>query len=224
MRITTILRNLLSDFPDFALLSNMVEEVEYDVAVIGLGYVGLPLAISFANSGKRVVGIDTDEKKCEKISSGSSYIKHVSSSKIKDLVENKDFSATTDFSIIKSAKAVVICVPTPLTKNRMPDLSYVESTAKQISPFVQPGQLIVLESTTYPGTTEEILVPTLQSQSKLRAGEDFHIAYSPEREDPGNPKSSLDKIPKVVGGLTTNCSKKAKGLYADIVGDVVEVK
>lgn len=195
----------------------------YDVAVIGLGYVGLPLAIAFAESGKRVLGIDTDKTKCERIANGQSYIKHVQPELISRLVKSQSLKATTNFSLSQFSRSIVICVPTPLTKNRMPDLSFVERTAELISPHLKSGQLVVLESTTYPGTTEEVLIPALENSNSLVAGKDFHVAYSPEREDPGNPKSKLNAMPKVIGGLTTSCLEKAKQLYLSVVGEVIEV-
>ena len=200
-----------------------MQEKKYDVAIIGLGYVGLPLAIAFAESGKRVLGIDTDKTKCDHIADGQSYIKHVQPELISQLVKSQNLEATTDFSQTQFSRSIVICVPTPLTENRMPDLSFVERTAELISPHLVTGQLVVLESTTYPGTTEEVLIPALEKASSLTAGKDFHVAYSPEREDPGNPKSKLSVMPKVIGGLTASCLEKAKELYLSVVGEVIEV-
>jgi UDP-N-acetyl-D-glucosamine dehydrogenase len=195
----------------------------YDVAVIGLGYVGLPLCLAFAKAGASVLGVDTDPEKAEKITASESYIKHIKSSDIAAVVAAKKFAATNDFAELARADAILICVPTPLTPNRVPDLSYVEATCQSIAPYLQPGQLVILESTTYPGTTEEIVQPILEKGSGLVAGQDFHLAYSPEREDPGNPKSRLRDIPKVVGGLTETCQKRAQEVYQTIVKEVVPV-
>jgi UDP-N-acetyl-D-glucosamine dehydrogenase len=195
----------------------------YDVAVIGLGYVGLPLCLAFAKAGATVLGVDTDPEKAEKITASESYIKHIKSSDIAAVVAAKKFAATNDFAELARADAILICVPTPLTANRVPDLSYVEATCQSIAPHLQAGQLVILESTTYPGTTEEIVQPILENGSGLVAGRDFHLAYSPEREDPGNPKSRLRDIPKVVGGLTEECQKRAQEVYQTIVKEVVPV-
>lgn len=177
------------------------------VAVIGLGYVGLPLCLAFAESGCRVLGIDTDAFKAEALNARTSYIEHIEASRIAAAV-SCGFTATTDFSRVREADAVLICVPTPLTVNRAPDLSFVEATASSIAPHVRRGHLIVLESTTYPGTTDEIVRPILEQASGLVAGRDFHLAFSPEREDPGN-ATGLRDIPKVVGGFTPACCERA---------------
>lgn len=195
----------------------------HDVAVIGLGYVGLPLCLAFAKSGANVLGVDTDPTKAKKLSSGTSYIKHIADTDVAAAVDAKTLTATDDFAALAGADAILICVPTPLTPNRVPDLSFVESTCRSIAPHLQPGQLVVLESTTYPGTTDEIARPILEEGSGLRAGKDFFLAYSPEREDPGNPKSLLRDIPKVVGGLTEACRDRAVTLYGRIVKEVVPV-
>ena len=203
------------------------------VGVVGCGYVGLPLGLRFAEAGHRVVGFDTDPGKVEKLNRGQSYIGHIPSDKIQQYVSSKRFSATTDFSKIREMDAVVICVPTPLDQRREPDLSYVEQTARAIQPHLQRGQLIVLESTTYPGTTEELVLPILET-SGLRCpiahgpeGEhivpDFFLAFSPEREDPGNKHFGLAQIPKVVGGVNPASGRAAVALYAGIVARVVPV-
>src|SRR5215212_7153533 len=172
------------------------------VAVVGLGYVGLPLSLAFARSGMTVLGLDIDSWKVTEINSGRSFIKHIESKAIQDQLAEKRFEASTDFSRIKEVEAVVICVPTPLNKNREPDISYIIKTGEAIAPYLQKGMLVVLESTTYPGTTDEDLRAVLEKGSKLKAGTDFHLAFSPEREDPGNPHSKVAVIPKVVGGFT----------------------
>ena len=196
---------------------------KFDVSVIGLGYVGLPLCLAFAKSGYRVLGVDVDIEKTTLIQNGQSYIKHIDSSQISEAVKSEQFEASSDFLNVRDADAILICVPTPLTQHRTPDLSYVEGTARSIAPFLQPGQLIVLESTTYPGTTREVVLPILEKGSGLIAGRDFHLAFSPEREDPGNPHSNFKEVPKVVGGLTEKCLNAAEELYSTIVSTVVKV-
>ncbi|HEY5346179.1 MAG TPA: nucleotide sugar dehydrogenase [Verrucomicrobiae bacterium] len=193
------------------------------IAIIGLGYVGLPLALQFARSGVRVLGLDIDAKKVSALNAGRSYIKHISAGEIKKLVCAGKFSAATDFAKIKNVAAILICVPTPLKKNRTPDLSFVLNTGKSIAPHLQRGQLVVLESTTYPGTTENELRAVLEKHSGLKAGQDFHLAFSPEREDPGNPKSKVAEIPKVIGGYTPACLEAAKKVYARAVRTLVPV-
>ena len=193
------------------------------IAIIGLGYVGLPLALQFARSGVRVLGLDIDAKKVSALNAGRSYIQHIAAGEIKKLVRAKKFSASTDFAEIKNVAAILICVPTPLKKNRAPDLSFVLNTGKSIAPHLQRGQLVVLESTTYPGTTENELRAILEKHSGLKAGKDFHLAFSPEREDPGNPQSKVADIPKVIGGYTPACLAVAKKVYARAVRTLVPV-
>ena len=178
------------------------------IAVVGLGYVGLPLSLQFARSGVNVIGLDVDQAKIDAIASGRSYIHHIESASIAKAVDAKTFSATTDFSKVRDVEAVIICVPTPLNKNREPDISYIINTGVAIAPHLQRGTLVVLESTTYPGTTDEDLRAVLEKGSGLKAGIDFHLAFSPEREDPGNPSSKVAEIPKVVGGLTDRKSTR----------------
>jgi UDP-N-acetyl-D-glucosamine dehydrogenase len=203
------------------------------VGVIGCGYVGLPLGLRFAEAGHRVAGFDTDPNKVSKLNEGQSYIGHIPSAKIQQHVRSKLFSATSDFARLAEMDAAVICVPTPLDQRREPDLSYVEQTARSIQPHLQRGQLIVLESTTYPGTTEELVLPILE-QSGLRCpiahgpdaehiATDFFLAFSPEREDPGNKQYGLAQIPKVVGGVNPPSGRAAVSLYAQIVARVVPV-
>jgi UDP-N-acetyl-D-glucosamine dehydrogenase len=193
------------------------------IAIIGLGYVGLPLSVQFAHSGPSVIGLDIDPAKVEAINAGRTYIKHVPDLAIAAVVRSGKFSASADFSRVRDVEAVIICVPTPLTKTREPDLSFVLDTGRNIAPHLQRGTLVVLESTTYPGTTDEDLRTVLEEGSGMKAGEDFHLAFSPEREDPGNPKSKVAKIPKVVGGFTPACLDKAIALYSCAVGKVVPV-
>ena len=193
------------------------------IAVVGLGYVGLPLSLQFARSGVTVIGLDIDPAKVESLNSGRSYIKHISSESISEAVQAHTFSAAADFSRIKEVEAVIICVPTPLNKNREPDISFIVETGKAIAPHLKKGVLVVLESTTYPGTTDEDLREVLEAGSKLKAGTDFHLAFSPEREDPGNAQSKVEIIPKVIGGYTPACLERAKALYGRAIKTIVPV-
>jgi UDP-N-acetyl-D-glucosamine dehydrogenase len=192
------------------------------VGVVGLGYVGLPLVLEFHKRGFNVIGYDVDESKCRAIRKGKTYIKHIPDERIRTL-RSKSFSATTDFSRIPESDAILLCVPTPLTEHREPDMTYIEATAQSIGPYLRKGQLVVLESTTYPGTTVEVLKPILEGLSKLKAGKDFYLAYSPEREDPNNPEFSTATIPKVVGGHTPDCLKVADALYKEVICETVPV-
>ena len=193
------------------------------IAVIGLGYVGLPLSLQFARSCTEVIGIDVDPQKVELLNKGQSYIKHIASADIAELRTTKKFSASTDFSRIKEVEAVIICVPTPLNKNREPNLSYVLETGRSIAPHLVKEMLVVLESTTYPGTTEEDLRAVLEEESGMKAGADFHLAFSPEREDPANDQSRVKSIPKVVGGYTKACLDRAMALYGKAIDTLVPV-
>jgi len=193
------------------------------ICVIGLGYVGLPLAIQFARSGAEVVGLDIDKNKVEQVNRGRSYIKHIAAKTIGEVLKAKRLSASTDFGQIKKAEAVVICVPTPLSKNREPDISFIIETGRRIAPHLQKGTLVVLESTTYPGTTEQDLRQVIEENSKLKAGVGFYLAFSPEREDPGNPHSVVATIPKIVGGFTPACLEKATQLYSLAIKRLVPV-
>ncbi len=193
------------------------------IAIIGLGYVGLPLALQFAKSGVDVLGLDIDTAKVEAINAGSSYIKHIPAEAIQNQLGAGRFSASADFARVREVESVIICVPTPLTKHREPNISYVLNTGRSIAPHLQRGTLVVLESTTYPGTTDEDLRAVLEEGSGLKAGTDFHLAFSPEREDPGNPQSKVAEIPKVVGGYTPACLEKAKELYSQAIRTLVPV-
>jgi UDP-N-acetyl-D-glucosamine dehydrogenase len=193
------------------------------IAIVGLGYVGLPLSLQFARSGVNVLGLDIDAAKVESLNKGQSYIKHIESSAIAAAVKTGSFSATTDFERVKEVEAVVICVPTPLNKNREPDISYIIDTGLCIAPYLQKGTLVVLESTTYPGTTDENLREVLEAGSGMKAGVGFHLAFSPEREDPGNAQSKVEIIPKVVGGYTLACLERAKKLYGQAIKTLVPV-
>lgn len=192
-------------------------------AVIGMGYVGLPLSLQFAKSGVPVLGIDIDDSKVTRLNNGESYIRHIDSDKIRQMRSSGLFEATTDFSRISGMEAVIICVPTPLSKNRDPDISYVLETGRAIAPHLSKGALVVLESTTYPGTTDENLRAVIEAGSGMVAGRDFHLAYSPEREDPGNPDSKVGEVPKLVGGLTPACLEKALALYGKSLKNLVPV-
>ena len=193
------------------------------IAIVGLGYVGLPLSIQFARSCVSVLGIDVDPTKVQLLNNGQSYIKHIEQPAIAELLRSGKFAASTDFSLIKDVEAVIICVPTPLNKNREPDLSFIRLTGRSIAPHLAKGALVVLESTTYPGTTEEELRAVLEEGSGMKAGEDFHLAFSPEREDPANEKSNLKRIPKVVGGFTPTCLDRVVALYGKAIDKVVPV-
>jgi UDP-N-acetyl-D-glucosamine dehydrogenase len=193
------------------------------IGVVGLGYVGLPLSLQFARSGVTVVGLDIDPAKVEALNQGRSYIEHIKSATVQEMVQAGKFSATTDFRQVREFEAVIICVPTPLNRNREPDISFIVETGKAIAPHLAKGSLVVLESTTYPGTTDEDLRQVLEVGSGLKAGVDFHLAFSPEREDPGNPDSKVAQIPKVVGGFTPACLKRATALYGTALKTIVPV-
>ncbi len=193
------------------------------IAIVGLGYVGLPLSLQFARSGATVLGLDVDRAKVDSINQGRSYIKHIPSDAIARHVKSGNFSASADFSQVKKMEAVIICVPTPLNKNREPDISFILNSGRSIAPHLKKGLLVVLESTTYPGTTDEDLRAVLESGSGLKAGADFHLAFSPEREDPGNPDSQVALIPKVIGGLTPACLERAKAVYGLAIKTLVPV-
>jgi len=193
------------------------------IAIVGLGYVGLPLSLQFARSNTHVLGLDIDAAKVDALKAGRSYIRHIDSAALAEQVHAGRFDASTDFSRVKEVEAVIICVPTPLNKNREPDISYILKTGRSIAPHLQKGALVVLESTTYPGTTDEDLRSVLESGSGMKAGADFHLAYSPEREDPANPDIKAADIPKVVGGYTPVCLERAKTLYGRAVKTIVPV-
>jgi UDP-N-acetyl-D-glucosamine dehydrogenase len=203
-------------------LLHQIQSRDMQVAVIGLGYVGLPLAVEFAEAGFQTVGLDLDARKVEAINAGQTYIRDVSATQVAALVKSGHLRATTDYSILANCGAVSICVPTPLSKTHDPDLSYVVAAADVVAQFVHPGMLIVLESTTYPGTTEEIISPRL-IHNGLRIGQNIFVAFSPERIDPGRQDYTLKNTPKVVGGLTPACRDIAAALYGCIVQRVVPV-
>ncbi|MBY6037086.1 nucleotide sugar dehydrogenase [Fictibacillus nanhaiensis] len=204
-------------------LLGKIESKTATIGVVGLGYVGLPLAVEKAKAGYKVIGFDVQEKRTQMVNDGINYIGDVVDAELAELTSSKQIRATTDYSLIKEVDAVAICVPTPLDKYQQPDTSYVESSATEIAKFIHPGMLIVLESTTYPGTTEEVLQPILE-KTGLTAGKDFHLAYSPERVDPGNKVYNTKNTPKVVGGLTEQCTSIAAAMYRSVLeGDVHEV-
>ena len=203
-------------------LAARIRSREATVCVVGMGYVGLPLAEVFARAGYQVVGFDIDEGKVDKLAAGQSYINHIPSARVAEMVQGGHFRPTTDPACFAGADAVVICVPTPLTDAREPDLSFVLDTGRAIARQLRPGQLVVLESTTFPGTTDEWLRPILEAGG-LRAGHDFFLAFSPEREDPGNPNYSTHSIPKVVGGSDPASRDLAVALYEPAVDGVVPV-
>lgn len=203
------------------LLSKIIERRAV-VGVIGLGYVGLPLAVEFGRAGLRVIGFDLDESRIESISSGISYIPDVPTEMVKTLVEREKLSATTDFSKLKEVDAVIICVPTPLRKTKEPDISFILAASQEVHAYLHSPELVVLESTTYPGTTDEVLLPMLE-ETGLKLDSDFYLAFSPERVDPGNPKFQTHNIPKVVGGVTSMSTEIAAALYQTIVERVHKV-
>ena len=206
----------------FSQLKTKIADSSALVGIVGLGYVGLPLARAFIDAGYRILGFDVDQKKIDKLLAGESYIGHLSSEWISKCIGDGVFEPTADMDRLSEPDAILICVPTPLSESRDPDLSYVESTATEIAKRLRPGQLVVLESTTYPGTTRDVMLPIL-AESGLASGEEYFLAYSPEREDPGNPDFTAGGIPKVVGGLDAESLQLAEELYSKAVSQVVTV-
>jgi UDP-N-acetyl-D-glucosamine dehydrogenase len=200
-------------------IKRLVETKQARVGVIGLGYVGLPLAVEFARRGLRSVGFEVDTRKAESINRGESYIPDVPSNALADAVSAERLHATTDFDELSSCDAIIICVPTPLRKTKEPDISYILAASEEITKRLRHGQLVILESTTYPGTTDEVLLPMFEAKG-LKLDEDFLLAFSPERVDPGNPQFHTDNIPKVVGGCTDDSTEAAAALYGQIVKEV----
>jgi UDP-N-acetyl-D-glucosamine dehydrogenase len=203
-------------------LLSKIKSLKARLGVIGIGYVGLPLAVEFAKAGFEVVGIDADPQRVAAVNAGSSYIGDVDEGELFSLVSAGRLSAVQDYKVISDLDAVSICVPTPLRKSKEPDISYVMEAVSQLKIYLRKGQLVVLESTTYPGTTEELVLPAI-SRTGLEVGRDFFLAYSPERVDPGNPKFKTPNTPKVVGGLTRQCTDAATCLYMKIIEQVVPV-
>src|SRR5437870_4776027 len=192
------------------------------IGVVGLGYVGLPLVLRFGEEHFPVIGFDIDPVKVRKLNAGESYIRHIPAERLQSLINEKQFEATSDFRRLAEADCIIICVPTPLTSKKDPDLQYIESTADAVLKTLRKGQVISLESTTYPGTTEEILLERFRTTG-LEVGKDYFLVFSPEREDPGNPKFSTRTIPKVVGGITPNCLEAGRTLYSKVIDRVVTV-
>ncbi|HVH54706.1 MAG TPA: nucleotide sugar dehydrogenase [Vicinamibacterales bacterium] len=208
-----------------ALSASLLEKIQTRTArtgVVGLGYVGLPLAVELSKAGFHTTGIDLDERKIQAIAQGRSYIPDVTTSDVMELRRAGKLDATTDFAVVKELDTINICVPTPLRKTKDPDMSYIVSAVEAIAQHLHPGMLIILESTTYPGTTEEVVQPMLEATG-LKAGQDFFLAFSPERVDPGNPTFQTHNVPKVVGGLTPTCSKLAAALYGSAIDTIVPV-
>ncbi len=203
-------------------LKQKITEKTARVGVIGLGYVGLPLAVEFSRGGLFTTGFEVDESKAAEINSGRSYVGDVASSLVKDLIDSRHLTATTDFDHLADCDAVIICVPTPLRKTKEPDVSFILAAAEEIRKRLRRGQLVILESTTYPGTTDEVLLPMFEGTG-LKLDKDFLLAFSPERVDPGNPKFQTHNIPKVVGGVTDDSTEVATFLYSQIVQDVHSV-
>ncbi|HAJ56726.1 MAG TPA: UDP-N-acetyl-D-glucosamine dehydrogenase [Candidatus Omnitrophica bacterium] len=203
-------------------LVDKIKKKKIRSAVIGLGYVGLPLAVELAQSGVEVVGIDLDKEKVRRLNNKGSYIQDVPAQKVRELVSKGRLRATSDYSVLMNVDTINICVPTPLRKTKEPDISYIVKSAEQIAKYLKKGQLIILESTTYPGTTDEVLLPMFEAKG-LKVGKDFYLAFSPERVDPANPKYTTRNIPKVVGGITPACTEAAKALYELAVDTVLSV-
>ncbi len=203
-------------------LLQKIESKKAKIGIVGLGYVGLPLLMEFVEQGFTTVGFDIDNKKVDRLNKGQSYIKHISDARIATVVESKLFGATSDFSRIQEVDCILICVPTPLTRYREPDLSYIKNTSETLAKHLRKGQLIVLESSTYPGTTEEVMKPILE-KSGLKGDVDFWVAFSPEREDPNNPKFNIRTIPKVVGANTEEARKLVSTLYNQVIVKTIPV-
>lgn len=207
---------------NFVVLHDLIQNNKAIIGVIGLGYVGLPLAVGFAERGYTVFGVELDVKKIDNINNGINYIGDVDSERLKYLVAQKRLSATADFAALKNADVIVICVPTPLNKTGDPDVSFIIAARDSIRDSLRPGQLVTLESTTYPGTVDEVILPYF-AETGLKVGEDYFLAFSPERIDPSNATFQVDNTPKVVGGVTSSCTEVACAFYAKLVGKVIPV-
>jgi UDP-N-acetyl-D-glucosamine dehydrogenase len=203
-------------------LAQKIRAREARVGVVGLGYVGLPLAVEFANAGFRVTGIDVQSSRVDRVNAGSSYVQDVPSSAMSSLIDSGRLRATDDFSIISELDTISICVPTPLRKTKDPDMSYIDAACREIARYLRPGMLVILESTTYPGTTREFVLPILANDG-LRVGDDFFLCFSPERVDPGNQKYRTKSIPKVVGGITPDCTAMGELFYSQALDTVIPV-
>ena len=203
-------------------LLKRIENKDFTVGVVGLGYVGLPLAVEFGNAGIRTIGIDVNQSRVDQLNRGENYIQDVSDAELKTLVDAGTFTATTDFSSIKHIDAICIAVPTPLSKTKDPDITYILDVNKQLEKYVHKGLVVILESTTYPGTTRELLQPALEA-SGLKVGTDVFLLFSPERVDPGNPVFHTTNTPKVIGGVTDNCLKLGTAVYSHIMDKLIPV-
>ena len=203
-------------------LKNKIENRDAQIGVIGLGYVGLPLAMEFVRAGFRVIGIDIDQEKIKKLNRGENYIQDIKDESVKNAVEMNQLSATSDFSVIQNLDAISICVPTPLNKQKNPDISFINQVMENMKDFIHHDMLIVLESTSYPGTTRELILPEMESKG-LKAGHEFYLCFSPERVDPGNEKYKTANTPKILGGLTPKCGEMGELLYKTIIEQVVRV-
>jgi UDP-N-acetyl-D-glucosamine dehydrogenase len=214
-------KNIMAN--QYAILMEKIKKKDIKIAVLGLGYVGLPFATVFSEAGFMVTGIDPVAEKVNQINAGVSYIQDISSQKVKKLVDSGALKATTDFSVLRHIDAVSICVPTPLRKTGDPDLSFIVSATEALAPYLHEGMVVVLESSTYPGTTRELVLPKLAESSKLEVGKDFFLAFSPERVDPGREDWTTKNTPKVVGGITEACGEIASAWYAQALDTVVSV-
>jgi len=203
-------------------LAGRIKNKKASIGIVGMGYVGIPLGLEFARNGFTVTGFDKDLNRVKDINAGKQVLEHIPASAMREFVKRNDGYSTNEFSKLSDMDCVIICVPTPLDEHEQPDMSYVSDASGEIGKNLKKGQLIILESTTYPGTTREVVKPILE-KSKLKAGKDFFLAYSPEREDPGNKKFSVSDIPKVMGGLTNTCLRLTKNLYKHVVAETVEV-
>jgi UDP-N-acetyl-D-glucosamine dehydrogenase len=206
----------------FQALKEKIETKTARVGIVGLGYVGLPLAVEFAKAGFHVTGIDLQQSRVDRLMQGESYIQDVSDSDVAQLVKDRRLDATTDFSVVRGLDTINVCVPTPLRKTKDPDMSYIVSAADKIAQYFHPGLLVILESTTYPGTTDELLLPSFEKHG-LKVGEDFFLCFSPERVDPGNPVYQTSNTPKVVGGITPACTEMGKLFFSQALQKVVPV-
>ena len=204
-------------------LIDKIDDKSAKIGVIGLGYVGLPLAIEFTNAGFNVIGVDIDQKKVDLINSGKNYISDIQDSLLNEAVNKNLLKATTDFSIVQNLDAISICVPTPLNKEKNPDISYIVSVMEEIKNYLHENMLIILESTTYPGSTKELILPYIEDNEKLIAGKNICLCFSPERIDPGNDTFKTSNTPKVIGGVTEECAKVGKNLYSKIIKEIVLV-
>jgi len=207
---------------NFMNLSQLIQEKKAHVAVVGLGYVGLPLCLEFVSAGFQVIGIDVNGTRVEQLKKGRSYIADVSNAQLQKALSTKRFLPSGDYALLEKVDAISICVPTPLRKTKEPDISFIVSATRKIRKYLRPSQLVILESTTYPGTTEEVVLPELE-KSGLKVGKDFYLAFSPERIDPGNKHYTLKNTPKVIGGITSNCMEMASSLYGTIVDKIIPV-